>query len=130
MQLRNRLNAPVADYIALEQDIEACRGRLQEKSGQEVERRLARLQLRWNWFRAVYGRRDEIAAMVAGVEKAKADAASDLREYIETVDAAEQRINAIVNSNRPILAEFVRKECADCVALANSLRHRATADQR
>jgi hypothetical protein len=124
-QLRNRPSPALADVTALVGDIAACCEKLQGRAGQEVERRLARMQLRWQWFRAVYGPRQEIAAMVETAEKAKPDAAGRLRDFIDTVESAEQRINAIVNSNRPILAEFVRKACTECVTELDNVRCQA-----
>ncbi len=58
-------------------------------------------------------------------EGAKLDAANRLGEFFQIVDVAEQRIYAIVNSNRPKLAAFVRKSAEACRAQLEDLRKQA-----
>jgi hypothetical protein len=121
----NRQHMSPGDANVLEREIEVYRGRLLQRAAQEVERRLTRLRERWLCFKSVYDNRTDIAAMIAEAEGAKPAGAHGVREFLATVDGAEQRIYAIVNANRPKLAAHLGKTAEHCGQEVAGLRAQA-----
>ena len=122
----------IADLRALCQEITAFRDSLLAQAGKECDQRMEQLQLRWQWFQAVYGARPEIDDLIRQAQAGRPDAAHpapdgarQLKTFLRTLNTAEQLIYANVNADRSKLSEFVKRSAEKCRARMKELRAQA-----
>jgi hypothetical protein len=110
--------------LRLLNDIESFHTSLRERASEEKESRLHVLRLRWKRFQEIYNddSYDETAVLVYHVEALKPDSTIGLHQFFERVDEALDKIYFLVDSNRPRLAEAIRRTVERSRSLLSELR--------
>ncbi len=112
-----------AAHTTLKDDVEGFQKSLQEKASAAKEERLQRLRRRWKQFQSIYADRQYATGIsVQRAEELKSDSPARLTTFFESVREAIDSINFTAESDRPPLAQAVRRRVEMCTALLEELR--------